>query len=974
MSVIVTSRQIDAKPRSKYRRNITTVGGGTYYGGSSGSSGTIIESGLELNQGQGILIDKNVLGKTVYTISHGDTSSAESTQNTGVNLISNIALDQFGHITELNSSDVTNSLDKRYLRKDVDDKASGNITFEQEIRSPEFSALNQGWLINVSGNSWLNNIDVRHEIKSTKFITGWGGTGWSLTSIGKATLDSALVRSDIFLGGVIGSESFASGFTGWGIEMNVPDCAITTDFLTVRKSMKVYELVYSQIYGLGGSVMITDLNKILTVEDKGDYFSVVIDKMEDSMRMNLRAGDIVRMQRSFGVNIRYFYGEILSVSSDTFDIKIIDGDDVPEVGDVVFRMGNKTDTSRQGVIYLTSSDDKAPYIDVLDGITDQSMFEKVKVRMGNISGIRTKKGQQLKGYGIYAEGAVFENSTVFLENGDTIEQYFSVMEGRFNSEIDSIRNDISSSEGNILRNSSFTDNTFYWVTNDNISIINVGGNFLWFNANFYADKRSVTDIYRDGNRNVLRVLNATIYQPNANLNFKDNAEEGSYSFSLFYKVRRAGILKVGISGTELYEEQVLTEITSYERLYKIAEWNKEGDFEISFTGEILIYGVSLFEDAMAGTIAKMWTQIYQNEEQIALRATKEYVDSGTGAVREHYDSEISVMAEEIALKATKFYVDSETSRVTSEWQSGLSIKADQIEASVKQWTNGQLSNYSTLSQTANGIQNAIYDLNLWQYATTVWTSNQITNAVSGKTSIGEVKTMLTQTATDYKINISAFPLATQRVSNSFFNFNVNGMSLNRRIEVGTGENSDSFVCQGGISANTYDGTNHNIFLWAGGTFQQASINQSTVKIRHDGSGYLASGNISWNVPGDLTVRGRFESSDSGNRIIINPSIRNIEMIATDKTVATLGFVSDTLYNGADFRLYLYDYTGALIGKSVLGGGNITLHDGTSDKIFLRVSGGTHTNFEIHNLPTSRSQAYVGELYLDGEIIKRKNSN
>lgn len=48
-----------------------------------------------------------------------------------------------------------------------------------------------------------------------------------------------------------------------------------------------------------------------------------------------------------------------------------------------------------------------------------------KARVGNLSGIRTKSGIDLTGvWGIYGNGAYFENSTYILDTGNTIEQEF----------------------------------------------------------------------------------------------------------------------------------------------------------------------------------------------------------------------------------------------------------------------------------------------------------------------------------------------------------------------------------------------------------------------------------------------------------------------------------------------------------------------------------------------------------------------
>lgn len=516
-----------------------------------------------------------------------------------------------------------------FLRKDIPDTAHEAITFDKKIGS-------------------------------TIFLDGMDGKGWEIKDNGFGLFDSLRVRSDIFIGGKFGSQSFASGFTGWGVEIDIPTASATFDHLTVRKSMKVYELVYSQIYGLGGSVIISDLNKILYVETCQGFYRCYMDSMDGLMRMNLRKDDIVRMQRSSGINIRYFYGEVLAVTPDYFDLKITDGEDYPELGDVVFRFGNKTDKNRQGIIYLTSSDDNAPYIDVLDEITDSSMFEKIKVRLGNFSGIRTKKGVQLKGYGIYAQGAVFENSDIYLQNGITVEQQFIVMEGKFNSTIDGIRNDMSAESGNILRNSSFSINTNYWTADSTIHFINVGNEYLWMDGSFYVDKRSTAGIYRDGSRNVLRVLNSSITQQKdvMNIPVRTDPEEGgySYSFAFYYKVIKPGTLSVGFEGSELYQEISLSPATGemlYQKMSKVGKWNETGDFRIKFTGEILIYGISLFNDALADAQIKLQTQIDQTSEYIKLLATKDYVDSETGQIYIHYNSELKITAEQISAISTR---------------------------------------------------------------------------------------------------------------------------------------------------------------------------------------------------------------------------------------------------------------------------------------------------------------------------------
>lgn len=524
-------------------------------------------------------------------------------------------------------SDFIVDIDGMYLRKDIDDTAHGNILFDKLIGS-------------------------------SIYIDGFDGKGWRITADGIGELEGMRIRSDIYLGGKVGSPSFASGFTGWGWEIDTPTATGEMDNLFIRKTFTAYEIVYSQIYGLGGSQIVSDINKIARVEVMADRYRCYMDDMDGLMLMNLRKGDGVRIQTRTGTtSIKYLFGRCIGVDSDYFDIAIplIEGTGQPEAGDFALRWGNDEDTDRQGLIYLTTADSGAPYIDVYDGITGASTEGLLKARLGHLTGIRTQRGDQLYGYGAYLNGIYVENSTFILQNGDSIEQTFIAMNGKFESLIEGIRNDMSSESGNILVNSSFGKNTNYWTSANTIHFIDVSGEYLWMDGSFYADKGQIADIYNDKGQNVLRIRNTYIRQQNAIMNIPDHTEgeEKTYSFSLFYKVLRAGSCGFGIPGTELYHEEQLSEIDSYQKLSKAGKWDGTGDFELRFTGEILIYGVGLFNDALADAYIKLQTQIDQTNEYIKLLATKDYVDSETGKIYTHYDSELEITAEQMSGISTK---------------------------------------------------------------------------------------------------------------------------------------------------------------------------------------------------------------------------------------------------------------------------------------------------------------------------------
>lgn len=802
-----------------------------------------------------------------------------------------------------------------YLRKDIDDTAHGDILFDKKIGS-------------------------------SIFIDGWEGKGWEIQSTGAAILDSLRVRSDIYVGGNTGSPTFASGFTGWGWQIDTPTATGEMDNLFIRKTFTAYEIVYSQIYGLGGSQIVSDINKIARVEVMSDRYRCYMDDMDGLMLMNLRKGDGVRIQTRTGTtSIKYLFGRCIGVDSDYFDIAIplIEGTGQPEAGDFALRWGNNEDTDRQGLIYLTTADSGAPFIDVYDGITDASTEGKLKARIGHLTGIRTQRGDQLSGYGAYLNGIYVENSTFILQNGDTIEQTFIAMNGKFESLIDSIRNDISAEGGNILVNSSFSQNTNYWTAANNVHFINVGGEYLWLDGSFYVEKDQVADIYNDNGQNVLRIRNTYILQQNAIMNIPDHTEEEekTYSFSLFYKVLRPGSCGFGIPGTELYHEEQLSESDSYQKLSKVGKWNGEGDFELRFTGEILIYGVGLFSDEIADAIVHLQTQITQNEEEIKLRATKDYVDAETGKIYTKYDTSLSLKADKAELTSFK-------------------EEYDEFQQVVRR-------DYATQSWTSSKIQTEVgsyVDGALVGYATTSWTSSQISSSVKGLAS----ESFVNQTAEGLNININNLGNRVDSVegeldsvtdiTGAFYSFGSNKMRLNRRIEMGSGSNS-SFVCLAGMSPDITGPA-----FWAGSSWEDRA--NSAIRLGHDGAGWLAKKNVFWDIGGNLSITGKIQSSNNGNRFVIDPSERSFKMINNSNSLVTeFKFDNVSGYQSIPaLHMYLRNSSsGSTVYRYSMGIAGFSVHD-VNGKILSSLS----TGLILTSIPTIDPKS-LGMVWRDGNILK-----
>lgn len=80
--------------------------------------------------------------------------------------------------------------------------------------------------------------------------------------------------------------------------------------------------------------------------------------------------------------------------------------DAPEGGHEFVRIGNIFEPDRQGSVYMTSDDDDAPYIDIIDEVNWGTKFNTsgvFKSRFGKLEGITDPVYGQLEGYGSYTQ-------------------------------------------------------------------------------------------------------------------------------------------------------------------------------------------------------------------------------------------------------------------------------------------------------------------------------------------------------------------------------------------------------------------------------------------------------------------------------------------------------------------------------------------------------------------------------------------
>ncbi|MCI7782525.1 MAG: hypothetical protein SO287_12985 [Parabacteroides sp.] len=577
-------------------------------------------------------------------------------------------------------------VDERYLRKDIDDTAQGNITFCASIHSKDFIDgfdTGRGWMIEQTGDTDFNSVDVRSNLVvgnrsgSPVFISGFpNGIGWDLSPYKR--INAADVEE-----------------TKWRLEI---------DDINVRGKMRVYEFVISQLRGENDNVIFAGMMRVDHADPENGI--IYLDTEKGVWYNPFRSGDILMCQRFGGMpsadnnynvikqyelRVKEAYIGNLSDGEDRVDwieVENFVGDwaDVAE-RDVLTRVDSLTDSTRKGIVKVTTVDDiGAPYIDVVYGMKTNP-DTATKVRMGNLSGVRTRNNRDLTGvWGLYAEGAVLENSTYYMDNGQTVEQNFSVLNGKLESEISTIKSDMSLEAGNILKNSSFGSNMRYWESTDEVHFIWTEDGYVYGSDAFYVEKSKVADMIADNGRYVLRLRNNGIKQLNAEMSLdgvdfgsEEDDQKPNFSFSFFYKPLTSGTLKAGFSGKELYAEESLQPTNGFGQYSKYATWDGTGDFEISYTGEMLLYGVSLCNDKLSDAKIYLEGKITQTAEALTSDYKKLIVDS-EGRINESMESQFKQTAEEISLRVTKDTYDADMSKLTTSINSQFSVQAGQISA------------------------------------------------------------------------------------------------------------------------------------------------------------------------------------------------------------------------------------------------------------------------------------------------------
>lgn len=191
-------------------------------------------------------------------------------------------------------------------------------------------------------------------------IRGGLDTGWDESQAeptGSISKDGILNYAAAILREYISSPKFIPGFTGEGAKLykdEVGNWTLECDIITVRKMMKVFELIIQKIRSVNGALVISQSNsKVVEVTEDGEYYVLNFGDEQPTFQPH----DLVRHQVFSGNGVEYYWVEIERTEGPkVWILKSEFNGVVPKQDDELVQMGNTQNVARQSLIYLSAEE------------------------------------------------------------------------------------------------------------------------------------------------------------------------------------------------------------------------------------------------------------------------------------------------------------------------------------------------------------------------------------------------------------------------------------------------------------------------------------------------------------------------------------------------------------------------------------------------------------------------------------------
>ena len=651
-------------------------------------------------------------------------------------------------------------IEGKYLSKVKDDEAAGLITFLRGLR------VGAGYKFDENGNILADSIDANNLNigRGYKFDENGDIISHDIEAHDINANDLNVGGNSVFAGD-LSSPDFVAGFLtgkGWRLKNEPIENAagvlenkynLELDNLIVRGSMRIFEMIISQLLGEND-------NRIFTAMMEVDHFDaesgrVYLDTKEGRMYNSFRKGDYIMVQQYNGLpsdaNDHYVTksyellvkevgtegeGEnsLAWVTFENFTSSMAEA--TPEKlitkRDTFVRVDNVSDPDRKGIIQVMTVGSDTPYIDIVHGMKTNP-DSALKGRIGNLKGIRHPILGQLKGFGEYLNNLYAVGEFVLSRTGENIDTKFQVLENMFSSRFSKTSYELTN-EKNYLENGQFleqitdSENKIIagWdidTTDESVFWFDASGLPVMVNGNPTASGNRKVSLEKVDGRQILRVQNCGIRQKNALIRQpgthkeyvageKSSAElpptEAGYTDvqdKLYISVRiyakTAGKLTIGFADCEEVrgKQNTLQQRTvnvAYSGAWKTIPiegvWNGTGDFVIQYTGDCYLAIASLTDEPLSELSKTVSTQIVQTANNIKLLG--ENIDAVN---KKAVKVGIELDAEKGEIRQ---YVDSKDAKNREDTSSQITQTASNITSTVDKQLKDQYGNITSEYQSA----------------------------------------------------------------------------------------------------------------------------------------------------------------------------------------------------------------------------------------------------------------------------------
>ena len=726
-------------------------------------------------------------------------------------------------------------IDGKYLSKVKDDEAAGLITFLRGLR------VGAGYKFDENGDITSHDIDA-HDVNANGLSVG---------------------GNSVFAGD-LSSPDFVAGFLtgkGWRLKNEPVENAagvlenkynLELDNLIVRGSMRIFEMIISQLLGEND-------NRIFTAMMEVDHYDaesgrVYLDTREGRMYNSFRKGDYIMVQQYNGLpseendhyvtkNYELLVKEVGTegegedrlawVTFENFTSSMAGA--TPEKlitkRDTFVRVDNVSDPDRKGIIQVMTVGSDTPYIDIVHGMKTNP-DSALKGRIGNLKGIRHPVLGQLKGFGEYLNNLYAVGEFVLSRTGESIDTKFQVLENMFSSRFSKTSYELTN-EKNYLENGQFleqitdsdnkiiagwdidsTDESVFWFDASGLPVMVNGNPTTSGNRKVSLEKVDGRQILRVQNCGI-RQKNALIRQPGTHKEYvageKSSAElpptEAGYTdvqdklyISIRIYAKTAGTLTIGFAGCEdvrgkqntLQQRAVSVAYSGAWKTIPIeGVWNGTGDFVIKYSGDCYLAIASLTDEPLSELSKTVSTQIVQTANNIKLLGENiDTVNKKAVKVGFELDAEKGEIRQYVDKKDKKNRED--TSSLIVQTSSSITSSVDK---KLKDQYGTVTSEYtSSISQTAEGIRQWV---GRQDYANNTTVSSSIEQLSGRITSTVEMVNANTSSITQIQHDIETITLTVGKAATQE-QLKANVETLNKYIssarshadEVGSGIRSD----------------------------------------------------------------------------------------------------------------------------------------------------------------------------------------